>query len=66
VLEHIRKQWPDLGRAKFPTCVVELNMNPQDLDVNLEPDKSKILVNAEKEVKTIIFYLLVKFIFKLF
>jgi DNA mismatch repair ATPase MutL len=48
-MEKFREQFPDLSRGRYPACVLDLKVNQEDLDVNLEPDKSKVLLRRQKE-----------------
>jgi DNA mismatch repair ATPase MutL len=48
-MDKFREQFPDIGRGRYPACVLELIVNQEDLDVNLEPDKSKFLLRRSKE-----------------
>jgi len=56
-MEKFRAQFRDLGRSRYPACVLELKVNQEDLDVNLEPDKSKFLFRREKEVTFNLIYI---------
>lgn len=48
-MEKFREQFSDLSRGRYPACVLDLKVNQEDLDVNLEPDKSKFLLRRTKE-----------------
>ncbi|XP_059482523.1 PMS1 protein homolog 1-like [Neocloeon triangulifer] len=51
LMEKFRARFPAIGRNRYPACVLEIKVNQEDLDVNLEPDKSKFLLRSETEEK---------------
>ncbi|KAK2704713.1 hypothetical protein QYM36_016929 [Artemia franciscana] len=38
------------GLKKYPVAVVSLNVSPSEIDVNLEPNKMKVLLKCEEEI----------------
>ncbi|CAB3388111.1 Hypothetical predicted protein [Cloeon dipterum] len=49
LMERFRFRFPSIGKNRYPACVLDLKVNQEDLDVNLEPDKSKFMMRSAKE-----------------
>ncbi|KAF4527845.1 hypothetical protein B566_EDAN016490, partial [Ephemera danica] len=49
MIQHLNANFTEIGKNKYPACVVEVTIDSHDIDINLEPDKSKILINSETE-----------------
>lgn len=51
VMEHIFHHFNNQKDTnKFATCLVSICLSPQDIDVNLEPNKTKIFLKNQKDI----------------
>lgn len=54
-MEHILLQYNHLNPSnKYSVCLISIEVPPQELDVNLEPNKTRILLKNETEVISLI------------
>ncbi|KAL0270281.1 UNVERIFIED_CONTAM: hypothetical protein PYX00_007744 [Menopon gallinae] len=55
VMEHIFLKYSHLNpTGKYSVCLISIEVPPQELDVNLEPNKTKVLLKNEVEVIALI------------